>query len=288
MRTTMARNRGRTDEEGVSNVVSLIMIAGILVSLLGMVFATYLPAWGKDIEVQTMNGAMDSFMDIKSGMDTLAVGGDPGTSLTTKMTLGSTGGPIFGFGRSTGSMDIYPDSGIMVVRDSVGNVFAQGRGALIYDSSTTYVEDQKVTLESGAIIREQAGTRVLKGPPNLMVKEEAGSVMVYMLLSTFEGTDRSITGTSSHMVTTTLLSEEVSTWNVPVDRAVEISITTENGDVWADLFTDMMGAQGFAVTDYTVTQGTDVLGGPNTTLRISANLAKVLELRTAVYQVSFN
>jgi hypothetical protein len=227
-------------------------------------------------------------MDIKSGMDTLAVGGDPGTSLTTKMTLGSTGGPIFGFGRSTGSMDIYPDSGIMVVRDSVGNVFAQGRGALIYDSSTTYVEDQKVTLESGAIIREQAGTRVLKGPPNLMVKEEAGSVMVYMLLSTFEGTDRSITGTSSHMVTTTLLSEEVSTWNVPVDRAVEISITTENGDVWADLFTDMMGAQGFAVTDYTVTQGTDVLGGPNTTLRISANLAKVLELRTAVYQVSFN
>ncbi len=276
------------DEEGVSNVVSLIMIAGILISLLGMVFATYLPAWGKDIEVQTLNGAMDSFMDLKSGMDTLAVGGDPGTALTTKMTLGSTGGPIFGFGRSTGSLDLLSEKSLVVVRDGLGNIYSQGRGSLVFDSSTTYIEDQTIILEAGAIIREQSGTSVIKGTPNLLVKKEASAINLYMLVPTFEGTDRSISGTTVHMVTNALLSEDVTSWTVPANRSVEIVIMTENGAVWSKYFTDMMKDQGFLGTEYSVAEGTDGLGNPTVTLSITANQVKGLELKTAVFKVSFN
>jgi hypothetical protein len=68
------RNILRKDSSGVTNVVSMIMILAIIVSFVGMVFATYLPAFGKDMEFQTLNEVMDSFMDLKSGMDRLSVG----------------------------------------------------------------------------------------------------------------------------------------------------------------------------------------------------------------------
>lgn len=108
-------------------MVSLIMIAGIVISLMGMVFATYLPAWGKDIEVQTLNSVMDSFMDYKSGLDTLAVNGEPGTSSTTKITLGSNGGPVFGFGRMTGSIELNDNGGIVEIYDQFGTCIFTGK-----------------------------------------------------------------------------------------------------------------------------------------------------------------
>ncbi|MEA3557974.1 MAG: hypothetical protein U9R75_01845, partial [Candidatus Thermoplasmatota archaeon] len=129
------------NDSGVTNVVSMIMIIAILISFMGMVFSTYLPAWGKDIEVQTLNEVMDSFMDLKSGLDTLSAGGDPGTSITTKMTLGSNGGPVFGFGRMTGSINIEEESGLMTVTDggAVPFTYGQGRGTIVYRSNNLYV-----------------------------------------------------------------------------------------------------------------------------------------------------
>jgi len=161
--------KGESDS-GVSNVVSLILIAGIVVSLLGMVFTTYLPAWGKDNEVKTLNSVMDSYMDLKTGFDTLALNGEPGTTSTTKISLGSSGGPVLGFGRMSGSIDLRNDLGIVEVYDQTGTIFSQGRGSLTYSSNTVNVEDQEISMEGGAIIRHQVGgSPVLKGRPNVFV-----------------------------------------------------------------------------------------------------------------------
>ncbi|MFW3145807.1 MAG: hypothetical protein ACMUIE_03230 [Thermoplasmatota archaeon] len=248
----MKRFLGRIDNQGVTNVVSMIMIMAIVVSFLGMVFATYLPAWGKDIEVQTLDEVMNSFMDLKSGFDTLSVGGSPGTAITTKMTLGSQGGPLFGFGRMTGSISLEEEDGLMTVRDSDGFTYGQTRGTIDYDSNNLYVDDQKITLEGGAIIREQGISSVLKGPPNLIVDRDSGTgdIRVYVLLINLEGDTVSYTGTGSYMITTTLLTEESSTYEISAGTDVRITMDTAYFEVWETAVDDMMAQE-------TMTKGVD-------------------------------
>ncbi len=245
MKLTRSRN-----DEGVTNVVSLIMIAAIIVSFMGMVFTTYLPAWGKDIEVQTLNDVMDSFMDLKSGMDTLSVGGDQGTSITTKFALGSEGGPMFGFGRMTGSITLDNEGGEMSVSDAT-TTYAQTRGTLSYSSYNVYVEEQDIILEGGAIFRDQAVSSVVKGPPNLLVDRDSatGSIKLYILLQNLQGTEIGFAGTGSYMVKTSLLTAEFSEYSLGgVDVTIEIA--TEHDGLWQDIVDDMMTEQGIPGTDY--------------------------------------
>ena len=253
----------RSDRTGVSNVVSLILIAAIVISLMGMVFTTYLPAWGKDIEAQTLNGVMDSFMDLKSGIDTLAVAGDGGTSLTTKMTLGSNGGPMFGFGRCTGSLDLRMDDGLFEVADVTGGgdiIYAQSRGNVVYTSYNTYVEEQIITLEAGAIIRDQSGIPVLKGQPNLVINRDPNTeeTTIYIMLITLEGETRSDSGTGSYMIKTTLLSEQTTYYpmgsrnpdnTINTRSDIRLSITTDHSSLWVDIFTDMAVEEGLVEND---------------------------------------
>jgi hypothetical protein len=239
----------------------MIMITAIVVSFLGMVFATYLPAWGKDIEVQTLNDVMDSYMDLKSGLDTLAVGGDAGTSLTTKITLGSNGGPLFGFGRMTGSLTLQEEEGLFLVSDETGYDYGQGRGTIVYKSQNLYVEDQDITLEAGAIIRDQAGAPVVKGPPNIVVDNDPGSgtLSLYVLLVSIEGQSLSFSGTGSYMVSTTLLTEEISNYDLEAaPRDISLNIDTDYPALWEETIDTMMEDEGLVKdTDYTVTVGAD-------------------------------
>lgn len=270
--------RSRNDDDGVTNVVSLIMITAIIVSFMGMVFTTYLPAWGKDIEVQTLNDVMDSYMDLKSGMDTLSVGGDQGTSITTKIALGSNGGPMFGFGRMTGSLSLNNEGGEMSVYDA-STTYAQTRGTLKYSSNNIYVEDQEIILEGGAIFRDQAVSSVVKGAPNILVDRDTGTgdIRVYVLLSNLQGSEIGFSGTGSFMVRTSLLTAEFSEYSLGgVD--VTIDIETEHEDLWEEIADDMMEEQGIPDTDYS----TSYAGG-----LFSFTIENVddLSLRTSFFKV---
>ncbi len=279
------------DTYGVSNVVSLIMIAGIIVSLMGMVFATYLPAWGKDNEAQTLEEVMGSFMDMKSGMDTLAVGGDAGTSLTTKMPLGSEGGPMFGFGRMTGSIFLDREGGLMQVSDGTGVVYGQSRGRIIYSSNNINVEDQEITLEGGALFREQSGASVMKGHPNLLINnyENTGEVIFFILMPTIEGVDQSYTGTSTYLVSTTLVSEEKTDYYMGPGTSTIFRVTSEYADIWYSHIRTMAISEGLvegAANDFVASTGVD--GDGNDYFEIILYNIDRIEVRTAIYQININ
>ncbi len=278
------RRRRKSDRSGVTNVVSLVMISGILISLMGVVFSTYLPSWGKDLEARTLNDVMDSFMDLKSAMDTLAVRGDDGTSLTTKITLGSNGGPMFGFGRCTGSFELREDGGIMRVTDETGSLFSASRGSFHFRSHNTYVEEQAIIIEAGALMREQGGFAALKGPPNVFVSRDVNSneVVLYIMASTIEGDVQSYTGTGTYMVSTTLLSQTISSFEVSAGSSITINMITEYGTIWKDHIEGMMSRIGF--TTYTTEIGTDLDGEP--TFEVTSTGIDRMEIRSAVFKVT--
>ncbi len=279
------------DDSGVSNVVSLIMIASILISLLGMIFTTYVPAWAKDTEVQTLNGAMDSYMDLKTGMDTLAIAGDPGTSVTTKITLGSSGGPVFGFGRMTGSIQLVTDSGVTEVSDDTGLIYGQGRGELVYSSSPSRVEDERIVMQAGGIIRDQAGYALMKGPPNILIWRDSatGDHLMSILTYTVEGAEESYSGTGSYMIKTALTSSQDLSYDIAAGLVISLSIETpvEFTGLWVNYLTSMARDAGLATPgDFTVGPGTNSLA--DTCIVLALNDLEQLEVRTVAYQLSVN
>ncbi|MFO8051849.1 MAG: hypothetical protein R6V01_09160 [Thermoplasmatota archaeon] len=280
------RFTGKEKKSGVTNVVSLIMITAIIISFMGMVFSTYLPAWGKDIEVQTLNDVMDSFMDLKSGLDTLSAGGDPGTSITTKMTLGSNGGPVFGFGRMTGSLSIEEESGQVTVGGG-GYTYGQSRGTVLYRSNNLYVEDQDILLEGGAIIRDQAASSVLKGPPNLLVDKDQGTgkLRVYVLLQNLKGADVGFTGTGSYMLSTSLLTEESSDYDLGEEngQTITIEVRTEHHQVWSDTIEDIMTEESLTSTngDYATSYDEN-----SETFTLTIYEVNILNVRTAFFKMT--
>jgi len=275
----------RMDDRGVSNVVSLVMIAGILISLMGMVFSTYLPAWGKDVEAQMLYDVMDSFMDLKSSVDQLSVRGDPGTSMATKITLGSGGGPVFGFGRCTGALQIDEVKGSLFLSDSDGNLYGNSRGSVSFSSYTTYVSEQSIYYEGGMLIREQGGTSILKGPPNIILDDDlnTGDRVLYVLLATIEGDLRSYSGSETYMISMTLLSEVTSSYDISAASAV-VDVITDHNATWQDHFTEMCQVQGVPLSDLDLSTYQD--GDGNDVLRMSLDGIDRLEVKSAVFRMT--
>lgn len=284
----------RNDDSGVSNVVSLIMIAGIVISLLGMIFATYLPAWGKDNEAQTLESTMGSFMDLKSGMDTLAVGGDEGTSLTTSIALGSEGGPMFGFGRMTGSIRVDSAAGKMQVTDGTGTNMGQSRGVVSYRSNNVNVDDQEITLEGGALLRDQAGASVLKGHPNLLINryQNTGETVMFIHMPTVEGSGQSFAGTSTYLISTTLVSVETTEYTMGTGTETIFRITSEHFNIWNTHIRSMVLGEGLVESDgvsdndFSTATGVDIDGNDYFELTLY-DLDKV-QIKTSVFQVNIN
>ncbi|MDG6224506.1 MAG: hypothetical protein QCI82_03235 [Candidatus Thermoplasmatota archaeon] len=276
-----------SDENGVSNVVSMVMIAGIIISMMGMVFSTYLPAWGKDVEAQTLYGVMDSFMDMKSSVDQLSVRGDAGTSMTTKITLGSGGGPVLGFGRCTGNLQLLQDSGSVLAYDSDGNIYGRARGSLTYSSFNTYVDDQTISMEGGMLIREQAGSSVMKGPPNMVLNDDlnTGRRVLYLLLSTIEGDVRSYSGSETYMIRMTLLSEVMATYDI-TSASFVIEVVTEHGSLWEAHFRAMALDESIPAGDLSFTSFVDADG--NNAIRITVSGIDQLILRNAIFKLDVN
>lgn len=268
-------------------MVSLVLITGIITSMMGMVFSTYLPAWGKDLEAQTLYGAMDSFIDLKSSIDQLSVRGDPGTSMTSKIALGSGGGPVFGFGRCTGSLQLLDDEGTVSLSDTDGNMYGSSRGAVAYRSYNTYVEEQVITLEAGMLVREQSGSAVLKGTPNMIVNDDinSGQRILYILLSSIEGDIRSYSGSETYMISMTLLSEAIFGYDVSAE-GVRIDIRTDLSGVWEDHFTKMFDDEGIPLGNLSFSTYLD--GGGHEVLRVTLNDVDRLEVRTAIFKMSVN
>ena len=91
----------------------------------------------------------------------------------------------------------------------------------------------------------------MKGPPNLIVDRDSGTgdIRVYVLLINLEGDTISYTGTGSYMITTTLLTEESSTYEFPSGNDIVFTIETRYGQVWESTVDDMMDGQGLIKGD---------------------------------------
>jgi hypothetical protein len=254
--------KGMIKIDGVSNVVASIMVLGIMTSLLGMIFTTYVPAMAESTQYDHSTQITEDFINFKNQVDVLIVRNDLRVSMATTTTLGDKGGPVMAVGHNSGTLSFYPDdptSAIFNASDPTED-YARGRGTLVYRSSYDRIADKDLYFEHDAIIIEQEGNSVMKVSPNIFLKKSGSNIVLSYTTTSFAGEAVSLSGTKTVSVTSTLISSQRNTYYYGGSNGiehVELKLTTKFVDLWVLYFQDLVEAGELTVGDYTITSGAD-------------------------------
>jgi hypothetical protein len=233
------------DNDGVSNIVTSIMMLGIFLSILAMIFTVYIPNWAKSGESNHMGRVLDSYLDLKSNIDN-QIGDEKGIgdSRSTRIKLGAEGGSVLGIGRTTGSISFKTSEFYIQVynTEEPQNIYGQASGKIIFESGNTYFADQDFTYENGAVIVEQSRSSILRAKPNFDVSHTDNKTSVVCTLIHMSGAPAGESGTGYYTVDSELIQSTAQShiliWSSEMGfeygQNITINISTKFGPVWQD------------------------------------------------------
>ena len=274
------------DRKGASGVVVTLLVLLVAVGAISMFMAIYVPIWGKDSEATMMKRVQTQMLAVKENIDMQVLAGKTST-ITTRLTIGEEGGPVFHLTQAPGSLKLAPEAGLFRISRSSDQNDSQGlaQGALEFASENRYYVDQKLRYENGALLVIQGSRTVMKASPHFESHRESdGNLTASITLISLGGTSLIKSGTGDVTLESTLDVYDVTTYTGGdwiTGRNVSINITTGYPGVWADYFNSSMSRSGtglVAGTDYVVSVWP---GGVNATL---VNLNR-LELGIAVVEL---
>jgi hypothetical protein len=255
--------RAKINNDGVSNVIASIMILAIMMSLLGMIFVTYVPAWGESIQYAHMNTVGKEFIDLKNHLDVMVVRGDVDVSMSSSLTLGDEGGPVLGVGSNTGDVAFSQDTPTMdIFNTSSSESYAKGRGGLGYFSNNDRISNKNYYFEHDAIIVSQDTHDYMKAKPNIFLSNSSGQITVSYAAISFTGESRSLSGTKTIIMTTTLISSQTMEYYHGSRNGIQnvtFSLTTDHVEVWNLYFKDLFNASGLKSQDFKIVKGTNFI-----------------------------
>lgn len=237
------------DDQAVSGAITAMMIILIISSFVSLIYAVYVPNWTKEDEAEHSKTILSQFLDMKETIDDQIINRNEnqGITVTSRMTLGREGGPIFGMGATSGSLQVNPYHGIMklVNADSPDEVLAHGRGNVSFASRYIQYINQQYIYEYGSVIVAQetsAGKAgVMKVEPHFKAEKDLlGNVTITLVQVAFFGDENSVTGTHDIVVETTLQgvdSNHITRDTYPSLENLTLNITTEYPDIWEKYFT---------------------------------------------------
>ena len=267
------------------------MMLGIVFTILGMILTVYVPIWAKGLEANHMEGVANSFTDLKSTIDTQIAQGDEGTKMSTRIKLGTEGGPLLGLGQSTGGIMFQPDNSMMSIynTDDTFEKYGSGRGRVMFDSNNIYYVDQVYAYENGAVILDQVGRNLMKTEPNFYINNVSGTTQVSIVLITLQGDLENLGGIQSQTIATNLLSANKDSvfWGegaLPgTGRNLTLSYNTSYPIVWHQYFTDILSNRsGLDPSEYSVPAPVTIGDPADEFWRIEVSIRDVNKLTTTL------
>ena len=237
------------------------MVLGIMTSLLGMIFTTYVPAMAESIQYDHQSMIMEDFVNFKNQIDVMVVRNDLEVSMSTTMTLGDKGGPLLSVGHNSGTFIFYPMDTPSAIRNATSlQDYASGRGTVIYRSNYDRIPDKDFFFEHDSIIIQQEDDAVMKVTPNIFLKKTGSNIVLSYTTLSLTGETISLSGEKTMAVTSTLISTQRNTYyhggHNGIDD-VELRLTTQFPDVWDLFFQDLVKDGELAAGDYSITTGAD-------------------------------
>jgi hypothetical protein len=278
--------RWSADRKAASGVVVTLLILLVAVGALSMFMSVYVPIWGKDSESKQLKKIQSELLGMKESIDMQILAGKNST-VTTKLTLGDDGGPVFHLTRTVGGITVNTGTGLYMLRNATDANDVQGRakGYIEYASSNKFFVDQKYIYENGAVLVEQGGRTVMKAGPHFDVRREPdGTYSAGITLISLNGITASRSGVGDIRIKTTLNVFDVTRYSGgdwTAGRSVSFNITTKHSDIWFTYINSTLARPEnnlVPVTDYSVVTWS---GGINATLK---NLNR-LDMGLAIVEV---
>ena len=237
----------RFDRKGVSNVIASIMILGIMTSILGMIFTTYVPAMAASIQYAHMSQVNRDLLDLKSNIDVQIVRGDVGVTMSSVITLGDSGGPFLGVGSNTGGLTFSSANtpANMYNRTTPTESYAQGSGMISYNSNNDRIVNKNYFFEHDAMIVEQGNkdTAVMAIKPNIYLSKSGSNIDLSYTAISLVGDSVSRSGTQTIGVTSTLISTQTLNYYYGQRNGIKdvsLNLSTTHTDVWFHYFNDTL------------------------------------------------
>lgn len=258
----MTRGIWRRSEEGVASSIGTMLAILVILALLTMVTTSWAPEWTKSKESEHLRVVESQFSSLKALLDQLGLTGDTDTVVSTPLTLGSEGVPLFSADApgKVSLMSSKSDSyNTFSVTNSTGTMERVAYGSIIYESRNTEYIDQTFTYENGAIIITQVDGELVTVGPGLIIQNLSGVLKVSVTLMSVYSDGSSYTGTGTVGIQCRLVNEKITStfsWPAPYET-ISINVSSPSYGAWYNYFSRFIPTSGVGSGDWDISVDED-------------------------------
>ncbi len=244
----------RREEDAIASSIGTMLAILVILAMLTLVTTGWAPEWTKSKESEHMRVVESQFASMKALMDQLSLSDNTEALVSTPITLGSEGVPMFS-SDSTGTISLMTTTNnnfnTLSVENSTGLHQRVAYGSIMYESQNTEYIDQQFIYETGAIIIKQPDGELMITGPSLIIQNLTRGLKVSIVLMSIYSDGSLYTGKGTVGINCRLIQESITstqTWN-PTET-LHINVTTTVYEAWYDYFARVVPASGIESGDY--------------------------------------
>jgi hypothetical protein len=250
----MKRAAWRREEDGVASSIGTMLAILVLLALLTMFTTSWAPEWTRGKEAEHMRHVESQMSNLKATIDSLSLSGNTHAVVSSPITLGSQGVPLFS-SESTGTVSLLSSVSTSFntfnVTNSTGRFERVAYGSIVYESQNTEFINQDFFYECGAIIVSQEGGYVVNVGPSIIIQNVSGEIELSFILISIYSDGNSYTSTGTVGIQCRLVNEKIATTNTwPGKETIYVNITSPAYSAWFDYFGRAITKNGVGSDDY--------------------------------------
>ena len=164
----------KNSDDAVVGIVATFLIVGLIVTVISMIQAVYVPEWMEQTEADHMEVVADQFSQLKFAIDIQSANKKPDIPISTSITLGNKELPFLTSSRAYGSLDILSDECMVTINSSTVTK-SYSLGVIKYSSANAYFLNQAYICEAGAVILSQSQGNTMSIKPAFSVSYGYGA-----------------------------------------------------------------------------------------------------------------
>jgi len=252
----MRRVSLRRGDDAVAASIGTMLAVLVMLAILTMVTTSWAPEWTKSKEAEHMRTVESQMSNLKALMDSLTLSGNTNAVVSSPLTLGSSGVPLFS-STASGTISLrssYADGfNTFNLTNSTGRFERVAYGSIVYESHNTEFVDQEYYYESGAIVINQGKDYVVSIGPGIIIQNNSGELeLSFTLVSiTSDGNDYTSDGTVG--IQCRLVNEKITTTNTWSGlETIYVNITSPAYEAWYDYWNRIIPKNNVGSGDYDI------------------------------------
>lgn len=216
--------------DGVVGIVVAVLLIGLVVSVVSLIQAIYVPQWMEQKEAEHMDEVFAQFSNLKFAIDTQAKMKIENTPIATSITLGSKELPYLMSVRSYGNLEILSNKFKINLHNDTDDI-EKSFGTIKYSSMNAYFIDQSFVYEGGTVITSQTDGNMISIKPSFAINQIGNVINISMTIAniTAVGGKTSGSGYGTAAIQTEYVQEDE---QILINETKSLTIMTDYPNSW--------------------------------------------------------